>query len=423
MEYWSLVSLPTELFRRACNYLRAVLSTRDTAKMDGAENPPAAVAREKLELLLLPTELLLHICSFLRRKDLAKLASVSALKDIAEDALYASVASQTFALHGAAQSNILATANKALRKMRSRPRSLKLRYNAAHMYISDVPTILDSLFDYSRHGFRMAQLDSCRPFASMRATPLHLAAANGNNEVIPKLIEAGDDVNAELSFHYPWSGFLFAALKDTYTPLFLALLFGHESTAALLLDLGAHGVVEKRCRGLTANLWNQVRLTPYREPPVRTALHCAVAAKMPSIINRLLDEDPSLINAYDYRGLTPLHIAASLYRAPAEAVQSLIDRGADVNAADQVYGHTALHMLALTKNFEQFKRTVDLLLAAGANINARDTAGLSPVQHASWFWSGDRMPLAGAVNAHYLMKKGSEDRCRWCRGCVLQGVL
>ncbi len=72
------------------------------------------------------------------------------------------------------------------------------------------------------------------------------------------------------------------------------------------------------------------------------------------------------------------HVAA---RGKIEQVKSLIAEGADVNARDQ-QGWTPLHY-ACRKNR---KETVEFLLAEGADVNARDAQGWTPALAALYAW-------------------------------------
>lgn len=60
-------------------------------------------------------------------------------------------------------------------------------------------------------------------------------------------------------------------------------------------------------------------------------------------------------------------------------VKALLDRGANVNAVEEKYGITPLHMAAYQGNME----LVQLLLDRGANINAKDKEGEAPLHSAS----------------------------------------
>ena len=75
-------------------------------------------------------------------------------------------------------------------------------------------------------------------------------------------------------------------------------------------------------------------------------------------------------------GGTPLMWAAATGRA--EAMELLIGRGADVNAADSE-GGTALHAAA----FLGHEKAVELLIRSGANVNAANKRGETPLYVAS----------------------------------------
>ena len=73
------------------------------------------------------------------------------------------------------------------------------------------------------------------------------------------------------------------------------------------------------------------------------------------------------VNAKNNDGDTPLHFAAS---RDYKKVQMLLSAGADVNAKDK-NGDTPLHRAA--KN--DHKEIAELLIAKGANVNARNERG------------------------------------------------
>jgi len=71
-------------------------------------------------------------------------------------------------------------------------------------------------------------------------------------------------------------------------------------------------------------------------------------------------------------GLTPLHRAA--YYGLKEIVELLLDKGADVNAKEEV-GWTPLHYAAAMSH----KAIAELLLDKGADVNAKDDGGDTPL--------------------------------------------
>ena len=78
------------------------------------------------------------------------------------------------------------------------------------------------------------------------ATPLYIAAANGNGEIVTLLIRAGANVDL--------------ALNDGQSPLFAASEEGHAAIAELLIQAGARvnsrvvdpSPIDPNCSGLTA---------------------------------------------------------------------------------------------------------------------------------------------------------------------------
>jgi ankyrin repeat protein len=83
-------------------------------------------------------------------------------------------------------------------------------------------------------------------------------------------------------------------------------------------------------------------------------------------------------NLRDEDGRTPLMHAVLADDADPAVVAVLIDRGTDVNAADAAQRWTALHFAARDGN----ERLVRSLLAAGADVDAVDVFGNTPLWRA-----------------------------------------
>ncbi len=160
-----------------------------------------------------------------------------------------------------------------------------------------------------------------------RATPLIIAAARGQSQVVNSLIAAGSDVNALGS-------------QET-TALIEAVDAGHTEIAQVLIDHGAD-VNAARSRGTTA-------------------LIIAAARGQQTTVQTLLDHGAN-VNA---RGS---HGAAALIEAVdagyEEIALLLLERGADVNAARD-RGATSLIIAAARGQ----TKIVDALIKRGANVN------------------------------------------------------
>jgi hypothetical protein len=109
----------------------------------------------------------------------------------------------------------------------------------------------------------------------------------------------------------------------------------------------------------------------------RTLLHAASAQGNLTMVGLLLrlGADP---NAQDGGGHTPLYSLANEYGASdgGDVVRALAQSGANVNANDGVKHCTALHMAARRGSLE----IAEVLLDCGADIDARDSLGDTPLR-------------------------------------------
>jgi ankyrin repeat protein len=89
-------------------------------------------------------------------------------------------------------------------------------------------------------------------------------------------------------------------------------------------------------------------------------------------VKSILQSTPTMRDARTGLGSTPLHLAAT--NSDPGALQVLLAAGANVNAKD-AEGNTPLHMAAYTNRYEQAR----LLLEAGADIEAVSSGGRTPI--------------------------------------------
>ena len=113
-------------------------------------------------------------------------------------------------------------------------------------------------------------------------------------------------------------------------------------------------------------------------------------------LTELLDGDPDVAGAWSGDGFTPLHLAA--YFGRGDAVRLLLDRGADVGAvARNDMQVQPLHSAVAG----QHREVVAALLVAGADPNARQQGGFTPLMAAEQHEDEDMVRL--------LMDHGAEE--------------
>lgn len=93
----------------------------------------------------------------------------------------------------------------------------------------------------------------------------------------------------------------------------------------------------------------------------------AYAGDLPKV-KALLATDPSLVNAKNEEGISPLY--AAVWSDHEAVVEFLLSKGADVHFRDEASneGSTPLHLTAITS---EKKKIAELLIAKGADVNAK----------------------------------------------------
>lgn len=239
-------------------------------------------------------------------------------------------------------------------------------------------------------------------------TMIHAASYSGNIDLLRSLIAGNADVNvgpdryglaplaaATYRCHTDAARILLDNGADpnptgenVQLPLEITCVSNCEEILKLLLEKGAHadGIGDKTGAPLvTAALegkTNMVRTLIDHGADINcrtefgwTPLNGAAHSGEPEIITMLLDRgaDPS---ATSDNGSTPLMRAVSMGHT--EAARILAARGSDLAAADRSYGWTALHCAAIRGHAD----ITEDLIAAGANIKAKDTDGKTPLYYA-----------------------------------------
>jgi ankyrin repeat protein len=191
-------------------------------------------------------------------------------------------------------------------------------------------------------------------------TPLHVAAAAGQEEMAKLLVEKGAEVSA----------------KDNAgdTPLHVAAAAGQEEMAKLLVEKGADVSAKDNVGGtplyLARNHVDFAELLCKHLASCRQISDAADKGEL-ELAEGLLKADPNLVFGRDDRGRTPLHHAAC--GGHRDLVEQILAKAAEVNATDSD-GATPLH-LAAAGGHEDVAR---LLIAHGGDAIARSGDGSTP---------------------------------------------
>ena len=199
------------------------------------------------------------------------------------------------------------------------------------------------------------------------ATSLHFAASRGDSQIVRTLIGHGAVVNARAI--------------GCATPLCWASCAGREGAARVLITEGAN--VNAECIDLWTPLYRAaasgnaglVELLLLHGAGVnmqciegKTPLHNAVESGSEDIVGLLVDENPE-VDVRDVLGRTPLW--AAVEGGHAGIARLLLERGAEIYENEFESGQTVLHRAAL----RGYGDVVDLLIEAGADPELEDEEG------------------------------------------------
>ncbi|MFS8004595.1 putative non-specific serine/threonine protein kinase [Helianthus anomalus] len=157
------------------------------------------------------------------------------------------------------------------------------------------------------------------------------------------------------------------------TPLHIAAALGDESMVKLLIQKGANKNIQNRDRKTAYDVAVEHGHTRLYEA-LGLADNLCVATRKGDIraIKKLL-EGGVTVNGQDQHGWTVLHRAS--FKGRAEIVQILIKKGVDIDARDED-GYTALHCAVESGHAD----VIELLVKKGADVDARTNKGATAMQ-------------------------------------------
>lgn len=281
------------------------------------------------------------------------------------------------------------------------------------------------------------------------ATLLMHAAAYSNDEIFKLILDAGPDINAtnasmatalHWAAHQPTKARMLlehganpnAKSKQGITPLLVAVQRpGSAQLIALLLEKGAEVNVQNNQRFTPLHLASRtgdleiIKLLVVKGAEINSAsgigvtpLFSAAMSQNPSAVDYLLQKGAKVDVAThpladattrtpnnikngptNMAKITPLHNAAAF--GPAETVRLLLKSGAQINAVDS-RGLTPLSY-ALASDYPSLE-VVKALIKAGAELNTKDVAGDSPLDWAEKFPSPEVLAELKAAGAKRTTK-------------------
>ncbi|HSH93010.1 MAG TPA: ankyrin repeat domain-containing protein, partial [Roseimicrobium sp.] len=266
----------------------------------------------------------------------------------------------------------------------------------------------------------LESVDALRSFAPTQASinaksprqdlsPWLLSMIRGDVEIIQWLAESGADLTQR-----GWCG---------VSCLHLACEFGHAAAARWLMDLGAVPedwddfggtplcrAVEADRVGCASALLERGAKAAYEERSVIQPMASAVSLAMLKV---LVEKGGADVNALDGCGDWPLKNAAD--RNDVESIRWLLENGAEVDRTST--GETALH----TAVQSDAREAVGVLLAAGANPNAQDVDGWTPLFNVQSIETIEMLLNAGADRC--LADQIGSGPERWIKDGILRKAL
>jgi ankyrin repeat protein len=192
-------------------------------------------------------------------------------------------------------------------------------------------------------------------------TPLHIAAIHGQVNAIETLVKLKPDL-------------LEARDQDNWTPLHIAAMHGQVNAIEILVKL-------------------KPDLHKVRDQDNWTPLHIAAMHGQVNAIEILVKLKPDLLKVRDQDNRTPLHFAAM--HGQVNAIETLVKLKPDLLEAREQDNRTPLHFAVIYSEVN----TIETLAKLGANLEAQDNTGLTPLRWAEKYGHDIHIKILGDLKA------------------------
>lgn len=252
-----------------------------------------------------------------------------------------------------------------------------------------------------------ADLDQ-RTQDGQNSTPLILAIIFGHDVVATVLIDGGADVNLQRA--------------DGSTALIVAASMGYSEIVKALLNYGADPNIKNKtgqtALGVLSVTWEDAK-GMYDLIGLAWAQHGLKMdyeriKKARPICAQILEADVKPIDTRVAAHPPITDIFGAVLYEDLVATKKFIAGGVDVNAPEPKKGDTPLHLATLVCNIE----IVKALIAAGANVNAKNKKGETPLVSVTLNWG--TMNFVYGLLAGAAQKKFDLDRIKQDRGKVAE---
>ena len=209
-------------------------------------------------------------------------------------------------------------------------------------------------------------------------TLLHDAARRNKSEIARILLDSGVDVNVRT--------------KNGCTPLHEAASAGHIEVAKVLVEYGAN---------LRATR-NHGRSHLAHSAPLVYAARYGGTKVLSFLLSATADDD------FQVTRIWPAAMLAAAHEGHENEVDLLLNKGVDVNSKDPKTGGTALHIASRTGRGKFSIDLVELLIAKGADLNAKNVDLMTPLHTAARYGNKDmvRILVDNSANMYIRAKNG-----------------